>query len=62
MANPYHRSFRILNEQKHFYQEFYQSINGTSNNREKISIYLNYQKQVKTVAKVKFLLMGVINY
>lgn len=41
MANPYHRSFRILNEQKHFYQEFYQSINGTSNNREKISLFLD---------------------
>ena len=33
---------RILNEQKRFYQEFiYQSINRTSNNSKKISLFLD---------------------
>ena len=32
---------KILNEQKCFYQELYQSINRTSNNSEKISSFLD---------------------
>ena len=34
-------TLRILNEQKCFYQELYQSINSTSNNSEKISLFLD---------------------
>ena len=32
---------RIFNEQKRFYQELYQSINSTSNNSEKMSLFLD---------------------
>ena len=32
---------RILNEQKRFYQELYQSINSKSNNSEKTSLFLD---------------------
>ena len=32
---------KILNEQKRFYQELYQSINRTSNNSERISLFLD---------------------
>ena len=34
-------TLRILNEQKRFYQELYQSINSTSNNSKKISLFLD---------------------
>ena len=34
-------SLKILNEQKRFYQELYQSTNGMSNNTETITLFLD---------------------
>ena len=34
-------SLKILNEQKRFYQELYQSTNGMSNNNETITLFLD---------------------
>ena len=61
---------RILNEQKCFYQELYQSINRTSNNSARISPFLdnlNIPKLSETdknsrEGKINFLLVSVINY
>ena len=49
-------AIRILNEQKRFYQELYQSINRTSNNSENISLFLdnlNIPKLSETDKNVK---------
>ena len=44
---------KILNEQKRFYQELYQSINRTSNNSDKISLFLDNLNIPKLSERVK---------
>ena len=52
---------KILNEQKRFYQELYQSINRTSNNGERISLFLDNLNIPKLTEREKNSCVGKIS-